>query len=112
MRTQLQTWGVRVEIGAALVAGGPVWAATDAVKIAAFSDGRGIAPTALHAIRQVVGRAGASGIMFISGPMMMNRGGAAREGSAGSIREPARSSSWTWISTPGRGSEPAAWSAP
>jgi hypothetical protein len=63
MRIQLKTWGVWVAIGAALVAGGPVWATTDAVKIEAFSDGQGIDTTALQAIRQVVGRAVATGIV-------------------------------------------------
>jgi hypothetical protein len=63
MMTQLKKWGVWVAIGASLVAGGPVWATTDAVKIEAFSDGRGIDTTALHAIRQTVGSAIAASIV-------------------------------------------------
>ena len=61
MMTQLKTWGMSVALGASLVAGVPVWATTDAVKIDAFSDGRGIDTNALQAIRQVVGQAVATG---------------------------------------------------
>jgi hypothetical protein len=75
MRTQLKTWGVAVAIGASLVAGGPAWAATDAVTIEAFSDGRGIDPTALHAIRQTVGRAVAASIVDTFVVFSPQRGG-------------------------------------
>ena len=75
MMTQLKKRGVRVAIGASLVAGGPVWATTDAVKIEAFSDGRGVDPTALRAIRQVVGRAVATGIVDTFVVFSPQRGG-------------------------------------
>ena len=75
MMTQLQTWGVAVAIGASLVAGGPAWAATDAVKIDAFSDGRGIDTNALHAIRQTVGSAIAASIVDTFVVLSPQRGG-------------------------------------
>ena len=75
MMTQLQTWGVAVAIGASLVAGVPAWAATDAVKIDAFSDGRGIDTNALHAIRQTVGSAIAASIVDTFVVLSPQRGG-------------------------------------
>jgi hypothetical protein len=75
MRTQLKQWGVAVAIGAALVAGGPAWAATDAVKIDAISDGRGIDTTALRAIRQTVGRAIAASVVDTFVVFSPQRGG-------------------------------------
>jgi hypothetical protein len=53
----------------------PVWAGTDAVKIEVFSDGRGLDTTALHALRQTVGRAIASGIVDTFIVLSPQRGG-------------------------------------
>lgn len=75
MMTQLKTWGVGVAIGTLLVAGGPAWATTNAVKIDAFSDGRGIDTQALQAIRQVVGRAVATSIVDTFVVLSPQRGG-------------------------------------
>lgn len=73
--TQLKKWGVAVAIGASLFAGVPAWATTDAVKIDAFSDGRGIDTNALQAIRQTVGKAIAASIVDTFVVLIPKRGG-------------------------------------
>lgn len=75
MMMHLKTWGMGVALGAVIVAGGPAWATTDAVKIDAFSDGRGIDTEALRAIRQVVGRAVAASIVDTFVVFSPQRGG-------------------------------------